>query len=282
MPLGAVLTPGWRVFVVRNRARRGAVAANDAESWRRVVAQPLGLIPDGFTQHVGERDAAPLGFLLENREIVVVGANGGSPDGHASDASTTLPSVSARGYIWLWRRNGEDVSETTRTVVVARRRFELKSGDVERRVGRVLPDPIKDHYVVINRRRYPPKQVVELVTGLERADFTTHQARRILMGLGFAAGRRARTEGGSGSLASADVQQPDGSDETPDRPKERASADALAPFVGLWVATQGPEVLVAAADPHEVVAWLAEHRREADSMFRVPTEAFEASGLAPL
>jgi hypothetical protein len=40
-------------------------------------------------------------------------------------------------------------------------------------------------FVVIDGRRWPPKQVLALVTGLDRADFTTHQARGILTRLGF-------------------------------------------------------------------------------------------------
>ncbi|MGO9320010.1 MAG: hypothetical protein ACLPUT_06945 [Solirubrobacteraceae bacterium] len=62
----------------------------------------------------------------------------------------------------------------------------------------------------------------------------------------------------------------------------RATAETLEPFIGQWVATKGPEVLVAAGDPRTVVRWLAEHRQQADSMFRVPAGEFEASGLAPL
>jgi hypothetical protein len=62
----------------------------------------------------------------------------------------------------------------------------------------------------------------------------------------------------------------------------RPSAEVLEPFVGQWVATKGPEVLVAAEDPREVVSWLTEHRQQADSMFRVPRDEVEASGLAPL
>ncbi|HMD25560.1 MAG TPA: hypothetical protein VKH61_15795, partial [Streptosporangiaceae bacterium] len=50
---------------------------------------------------------------------------------------------------------------------------------------------IHEHFVVINGRRWPPKQVLALVTGLDRADFTTHQARRALTRLGFPAARAA-------------------------------------------------------------------------------------------
>jgi len=43
----------------------------------------------------------------------------------------------------------------------------------------VLPDPVREHYVVVRGRRYPPKQVLACVTGLDQADFTRHEARRI-------------------------------------------------------------------------------------------------------
>jgi hypothetical protein len=158
--------------------------------------------------------------------------------------------------------------------VIAHRRFELRASQIERAMQDVLPDPLRDHYVVVCQRRYPPKQVLGRITGLDRADFTTHHARRILTGLGFPAGRRAAqpvTEAATPGAArkSASV-------------KARASAETLAPFVGQWVATKGPEVLVAATEPRAVVGWLAEHDQTADSMFRVPGDVFEASGMAPL
>lgn len=152
---------------------------------------------------------------------------------------------------------------------------------------RVLPEPITSHYVVINRRRYPPKQVLGVLTGLDRADFTSHQARRILTGLGFQAGRR----GGSGSLDAKRESDGPGLDARTSAVRSRSrvstasmrpTAETLEPFIGEWVATKGPEVLVAADDPRIVVTWLAEHRQQADSMFRVPAEEFQASGLAPL
>jgi hypothetical protein len=134
----------------------------------------------------------------------------------------------------------------------------------------VLPDPVREHYVVVGGRRFPPKQVISEVTGLDRADFTTHQARRVLKRLGFNAARVDRT----------------GHDETPpggDGPHGGRQADALAPFVGKWVALGDPtEVLVAADTPEEVVAWLARHeRRAAHGMLRVPATVAEAEGLAP-
>ncbi len=173
-----------------------------------------------------------------------------------------------------------------KVVTVAKQRFELQRDQVELTMRGELPEPITSHYVVIGGRRYPPKQVVGSLTGIDRADFTTHQARRILTGLGFAAGRQPRQvlverEIVPGEYVDPQTQAPvrrlrDGDNSI------RPDAEGLEPFIGQWVATRGSDVLVAAPDPRTVVGWLAEHRQQADSMFRVPGSEFEATGLAPL
>jgi hypothetical protein len=152
-------------------------------------------------------------------------------------------------------------------VTIAHRDFALGPEDVEHRVRDLLPEPLGDHYVVIAGKRFPPKQVISLVTGLDRADFNTHQARRILRRLGFVVGRRSRE------------QLP----ETTERPGPHGGreADLLRPFAGQWVAQRGLDVLVAAQTPHEVLAWLERHNQHADAMFRVPTDETEAGGVAP-
>jgi hypothetical protein len=165
------------------------------------------------------------------------------------------------------------MAETLRkTVTIAKQRFELRPDRIERTLRQTLPEPITSHYVVICKRRYPPKQAISLVTGLDRADFTTHQARRILTGLGFPAGRRT---------GQAKPKVP-GSSRTRSRSmRARPSAETLEPFIGQWVATKDADVLVAAPEPRTVVSWLAEHRQRADSMFRVPSDELQASGAAP-
>jgi hypothetical protein len=161
------------------------------------------------------------------------------------------------------------MSDTARRqVTIAGRRFDLRRGQIERRMRGILPDPVARHFVVVGGRRYPPKQVIGHVTGLDRADFTTHQARRVLMRLGFATGRRAS---GSGRQAGATAGTSTGRD--PAYPP-----DSLA---GQWIAVKGDEILVAADSPHEVVAWLSRHGERADTMFRVPEDDVAASGLAP-
>jgi hypothetical protein len=168
------------------------------------------------------------------------------------------------------RRIRETKPGTRRTAVIAGIPFELERNAVARALRKTLPEPLNEHYVVIGGRRYPPKQVIAVITGLDRADFTTHQARRILMRLGFPAARSAR------SARSAGRSRRSGS-----RAQE-SRADALRPYIGQWVATVGDEVLVAAGSPAEVVAWLAEHGKIAESMFRVPESEAAAGGVAPL
>ena len=164
--------------------------------------------------------------------------------------------------------------ETIRDVTVAHRPHRLRSAAVERTLAGVLPEPIKDHFVVVDGRRYPPNQVLGVVTGLERSAFTSHQALRVLRGLGFVEGRRAplprRPVGKQPTRAAASPQR-----------TERPTAEALEPYIGEWVATRGAEVLVSAASVKEIDSWLSRHGEQADGMFRVPRTAAEASGLAP-
>lgn len=161
------------------------------------------------------------------------------------------------------------------TMTVAGHRYDLDPRTVEAALDGVLPEPIHEHFVVVNGRRWPPKQVLARVTGLDRADFTTHQARRALTRLGFPAGRAAGTRGHHPAAASS--RPPAFGAASP----PETLAEALRPFIGLWVAVRGDEVLVAASSPKEVVAWLARHRQRAQSMFRVVDSEQAIIGAAP-
>jgi hypothetical protein len=150
---------------------------------------------------------------------------------------------------------------------ISGQQFELDPAGVEDAVRGRLPDPVHGHYVVVAGRRFPPKQVLACATGLDRADFTTHHARRILKRLGFTAAR-AGAPSSAQDGAGAEVSE---------------QAEALRPYIGQWVALDGPtDVLVAADTPQEVLAWLARHHRRAGyGMFKVPTTVAEAEGAAP-
>jgi len=163
-----------------------------------------------------------------------------------------------------------------REVTIAGQPFVLHSKDVLRALRRVEPEPIQSHFVVVGSRRFPPKQVIGAVTGLDRADFTTHQARRTLMRLGFSAGRRGaralQTPSGAAEHGSKDASAP----------AEERLADRLRPLAGQWVAIKDEGVLHAADSPQALVGWLARQGQKADSVFRVPGDELAATGLAPL
>ena len=154
-----------------------------------------------------------------------------------------------------------------RDVRIAGQRYVLRSVDVKHAVRNVDPEPITSHFVVIGRRRYPPKQVISAVTGLDRADFTTHQARRTLMGLGFQAGRRRASLAPGERALPADPRAP--------------LVQRLRPLVGQWVAIKDDDVLHDAKTPQQLIAWLSEHKQTADTVFRVPEDELATTGLAP-
>ena len=162
-------------------------------------------------------------------------------------------------------------------MTVSGHQYDLDSRGVEAALQGALPEPIHEHFVVINGRRWPPKQVLALITGLDRADFTTHQARRALTRLGFPAGRAVSPRGRPvTSRAATPLPAASGTYGAP-----ASSAETLRPFIGLWVAVRGDDVLVAAPSPKEVVAWLAQHRQRAQSMFRVVDSDQAITGAAP-
>jgi hypothetical protein len=60
----------------------------------------------------------------------------------------------------------------------------LTAGQVRQRV-QAAPEPVRQHGVRVHGVVYPVKQVFELATGVPRAEFTSHIARRHLAALGF-------------------------------------------------------------------------------------------------
>lgn len=151
------------------------------------------------------------------------------------------------------------------TARVAGQDFDLTASIVERSVAGVDPEPIQEHYVVIRNRHYPPKQVLAEATGLDRADFTTHQARAVLRRLGFGAYRRG-------------AAQPVADTEAASGPLGGAEAAMLAPYRGRWVAQDGLDVLFDAEKPEPVLRWLRRHRRTA-RVWLVPSSSVQAGSV---
>lgn len=147
---------------------------------------------------------------------------------------------------------------------VAGCRFEFDLGLIESLLESVEPEPVNEHYVVVRGRRFPPKQVLAVVTGLDRADFTTHQARAVLRRVGFGVYRRS-------DQVVAGVAGHQG-------PRGGAEAALLQAHLGQWVAQDGVEILFAAQDVQTVLAWLRRHGRRS-RVWQVPASP-EQTGSA--
>jgi hypothetical protein len=74
--------------------------------------------------------------------------------------------------------------------------LELNPKDVEAAVLRCNPEPVRKHFVEVDGKQFPPKQLLECVlkhkgfknNEFSRLDFTTIDARSILQRLGFTCG----------------------------------------------------------------------------------------------
>lgn len=138
---------------------------------------------------------------------------------------------------------------------IAGHQFELTRTDIEQAADALDPEPIEVHFAVIDGRRFPPKQLIGAVTGLDRADFNSHQARAILQRLGFTVDRRRppRHDRPAGEGAHSGVE-----------------SRLLDHYAGRWVAQDGLEILYAAGSPQDVARWLHQHGRSA-RVWRVPS-----------
>lgn len=77
--------------------------------------------------------------------------------------------------------------------VIARYPFELTKGGVLASMKGVTPEIVTGESVVIGRRRYPVKQVGQVITRQDRRDFTSGEVVRAMTRLGFTCHEQART-----------------------------------------------------------------------------------------
>lgn len=89
--------------------------------------------------------------------------------------------------------------------VVGGREFDLTQDEVIRGMSDVWPEPIREHFVVIGEKPFPPKQVLAQMTGWDRQTFTTMEAIRVLTRIGFVCQRRVD---GRPVLVPADPEEP--------------------------------------------------------------------------
>ncbi|MGW2613445.1 SCO5918 family protein [Streptomyces sp. NPDC001500] len=69
--------------------------------------------------------------------------------------------------------------------VIARFPFELTKGGVLESMKGVKPEPVTGESVTIGRRRYPVKQVGQILTRQDRRDFSAAEVSRAMAQLGF-------------------------------------------------------------------------------------------------
>ena len=69
--------------------------------------------------------------------------------------------------------------------MVKQKEYRLEREDVEKRMRGISPEPIAKYYIVVRGKKYPPKQVLSVVSKIDRLEFTTMGASHILDKLGF-------------------------------------------------------------------------------------------------
>ncbi|WP_225851244.1 SCO5918 family protein [Streptomyces sp. HPF1205] len=69
--------------------------------------------------------------------------------------------------------------------VIARYPFELSKDGVLASMKGVTPEPVTGESVTIGRRRYPVKQVGQVITRQDRRDFSSGEVVRAMTRLGF-------------------------------------------------------------------------------------------------
>lgn len=63
--------------------------------------------------------------------------------------------------------------------------YTLTRREVEKAMEGILPDPIRQYFIIVNGEKYPPKQALAESLGLGRVEFTTMDASNIFRRLGF-------------------------------------------------------------------------------------------------
>lgn len=172
-----------------------------------------------------------------------------------------------------------DASHASVRVQIAGHVFELHQSEVAKLVGHLEPAEIRDHFVEIRGRRYPVKQALGAVTGLDPSDFTSQHARSALRRLGLPVGRLSSTHPANAAHGSAHsavrLSEPATMGQTA-APEETATsmdlARALRSYRNRWVAIQRHEVITDQDSFSETVAWLRAHRIKADAVFLVPED----------
>jgi hypothetical protein len=166
----------------------------------------------------------------------------------------------------LTARHQEEQNKNMASIhaTIAHHPFDLTRERVEASMRGLSPEPIQAHYVVVSGRRFPPKQVIGQVTGLDRSAFISTQARRVLERLGFTVGR-------VGATPNAD--QPVEVNASSADERLLREAEMLRPYIGEFVAVdpEWTEVIASGPDPRSVSRALRAAGR-VGAIFQVPVD----------
>ncbi|HLI63150.1 MAG TPA: DUF5677 domain-containing protein [Terriglobales bacterium] len=66
--------------------------------------------------------------------------------------------------------------------------FDLTREDVDKKLRSIVPEPVRELFVEVNGNRFPIKQALSEVAGLQRGMFTSHDAMRVFRKLGIPIG----------------------------------------------------------------------------------------------
>lgn len=75
---------------------------------------------------------------------------------------------------------------------IGKKDFSWNREDVIAKMRGRTPEPIRDHVVIIEGVKFPPKQVIASFIPMNRQNFTTQGAQRVLTKLGFECVREVR------------------------------------------------------------------------------------------
>lgn len=70
-------------------------------------------------------------------------------------------------------------------VTFKHRVYNLSVEEVEKKINKIPPEPGMKYFVIINRKRFPIKQVVSITFKISPMEFSTVEAHRVLRQVGF-------------------------------------------------------------------------------------------------
>ena len=184
---------------IRDSVDAGLLAVGDELTWNR---PQLGQRHSCVVQGDGTL-RLPDGVVKQTPSGAAIALTGGSHDGwtvwrvpsHGDRMLADLRAEFEESEVGRARAVGQltlddDVLTGGRVqFTIAGRAFDLDANDVRQRLQGRSPEMLYEHWVEIDGIKWPPKQVLDVVTGVPRSEFVSVHADSILRRLGFRTSR---------------------------------------------------------------------------------------------